>query len=120
MLHMEEERYPLFRDGATLLRALRDKGEEFWITRGEEMALYTFHQAAERVPAYKNFLKQQGIRHDTVKTIADFKKIPVIDKDSYILNYPLRELVWDGTFAQGMVIAQSSGTTREPFFWPRL
>ncbi len=38
--------------------ALKNNPAGFWEKRGEEAALKLFHEVAERVPAYKDFLKQ--------------------------------------------------------------
>ncbi len=40
---------------------------------GFQIALELFHQAAERVPAYKDFLKKNSIAHKKVVSYADFE-----------------------------------------------
>lgn len=37
-------------------RLLEQKEPEYWERKGEQLALELFHAAAERVPAYKDFL----------------------------------------------------------------
>lgn len=100
-------------------RLLEREPEAFWQREGERRALKLFHQMAVRVPAYKDFLKKQKIRPASVRTIADFKKLPSIDKKNYITRYPLAERCWDGNAAGPTLAAVSSGTTGEPAFWPR-
>lgn len=100
-------------------RLLREKGEEFWQTAGERRALKLFHLAAERVPAYKDFLKKHRIAHQKVRTIKDFAHVPITDKKNYIQHYPLEARCWDGKLSSSDIIAVSSGTTGEPTFWPR-
>lgn len=90
-----------------------------WTRAGEQMALSLFHRAAVRVPAYKKFLKSHSIRHERVRSIADFKKLPTIDKKNYLAKYPLAELCWDGTLETASTVSVSTGSTGQPFFWPR-
>ncbi|HCE86940.1 MAG TPA: hypothetical protein DEP08_04090 [Candidatus Jacksonbacteria bacterium] len=98
---------------------LRTKNESFWQKAGERRALELFHAAAERVPAYKDFLKKHDIRHMEIKTILDFRGVPLTDKENYIQAYPLKKRCWDGSLARQAVIPASSGTSGEPKFWPR-
>lgn len=86
---------------------------------GEAMALRLFHEAAKRVPAYQDFLYQRGVNPATIRTIADFRQVPAIDKSNYLTQYPLHKLCWDGTLAGLGMISVSSGSTGQPFFWPR-
>ncbi|HBM45712.1 MAG: hypothetical protein UT05_C0008G0031 [Parcubacteria group bacterium GW2011_GWF2_38_76] len=100
-------------------KELRTRGEGFWQNLGEEKALRIFHSAATRVPAYKDFLKKRKINHKNIKTIDDFKKIPLTDKKNYISIYPLAKRCWDGNLSNSKLMAVSSGTSGEPTFWPR-
>ncbi|MGZ4942645.1 MAG: hypothetical protein ACXV5P_10220, partial [Halobacteriota archaeon] len=46
-----------------------------WERMGERLALSSFHNTAEKVPAYRDFLSEHGLEnHRQVKTIADFKE----------------------------------------------
>lgn len=100
-------------------KMLHEKGEEFWMREGEKKALKLFHAMAERVPAYKDFLKKNKVKHESIKTIIDFTKVPVTDKKNYIEKYSLAQRCWDGSLSSSRIIAASSGTTGEPKFWPR-
>jgi len=64
---------------------------DFWEKGGKRLALSSFHETAEKVPAYRDFLLKRGLEdHRHVKTIEDFKEmVPVMDKESYIEQYPL-------------------------------
>jgi phenylacetate-CoA ligase len=86
---------------------------------GEQKALQLFHNAAKRVPAYKDFLKRALVNPDKIKTIKDFAGVPPTDAKNYIAAYPLEKRCWDGTLSATQLIAASSGTTGEPKFWPR-
>ena len=84
------------------------------------MALSLFHEMAERVPAYKDFLKTNGVNPDSIQTVKDFKKVPTVDKDNYLRKYRREDLCWDGKFAsERWVISTTSGSTGEPFYFPR-
>lgn len=100
-------------------RLLRKKDEQFWQNQGERKALKIFHAAAELVPAYKDFLKRNKINHKRVKTISDFKAVPITDKNNYINSYPLEKRCWYGKIFENDLITVSSGTSGEPNFWPR-
>jgi phenylacetate-CoA ligase len=84
------------------------------------MALRLFHDMAKYVPAYKDFLAKNNFDPRSVKTIEDFQRIPLINKDNYLRKYSRQELCWDGKFAdQRWVISTTSGSTGEPFYFPR-
>lgn len=109
-----------FKDPPRLLHLLKTKPEKYWTDRGEKMALGLFHAMAERVPAYQDFLKKNNIDHQKVKTIADFKQVPTISKQNYLMQYPREATCWDGKFAEkSWVISSTSGSTGEPFYFPR-
>jgi phenylacetate-CoA ligase len=86
---------------------------------GEAAALGLFHEVARRVPAYQDFLRRHGVDAATVRTMADFRQLPLIDKANYLTQYPLHELTWDGSLEKLAMISVSSGSTGQPFFWPR-
>lgn len=98
---------------------LNTKNEHFWREEGERMALGLFHEASNRVPAYKDFLKKNRVDPKKIKTISDFKLVPVIDKKNYLKAYPFEKLCLDGNIGGMDMISLSSGSTGEPFFWPR-
>lgn len=85
---------------------------------GRDMALTLFHEMAERVPAYKDFLAERGINHHAIKTDEDFLTVPWIDKENYIKRYPLAERCWDGQL-QAPIISASSGSSGQSTYWPR-
>lgn len=109
-----------YKDTVKLLRDLQAKKEDYWIERGERMALELFHKMAERVPAYKDFLARAKINHKKIRALADFKNVPPADKDNYLRSYPLEKLCWDGKLdSQRFTYSSTSGTTGEPFYFPR-
>lgn len=108
-----------FNDPAGAIKELKTRPKEYWEKRGERAALKLFHEAAQRVPAYKDFLKKNKIDPSTIKTIQDFKKIPPVDKDNYLRQYPLRALCFDGKLNNApRTIYATSGSTGQPFYFP--
>lgn len=88
-------------------------------TSPESAVLALFHQVAVDVPAYKAFLKEQGLSINSIETFADFQKLPLITKDNYHRRHPLADLCHNGELATCDTIAVSSGSTGKPTFWPR-
>lgn len=108
------------RDAVKLQKLLKSKPESFWQQRGEVMALRLFHEMAGRVPAYREFLKTHNFNPKNVKTIEDYKNVPLISKDNYLRKYPLEQLCWDGDLVnRSTVVSATSGSTGEPFYFPR-
>jgi phenylacetate-CoA ligase len=108
------------RNAARLSQQLKTKPESYWQKRGERMALKLFHDMSRGVPAYKDFLKVNGVNPATIKTIDDFKQVPTIDKDNYLRHYPRQDLCWNGEFSSKQwVVSTTSGSTGEPFYFPR-
>ena len=87
--------------------------------RAAKRALTLFHDAARRVPAYKDFLHKNGVDPQHIRTIADFAHVPLTDKPSYMTQYSLDELSWDGALSYAKCVSTSSGSTGVPSFWPR-
>lgn len=92
---------------------------EVWEQEGQKRALRIFHEAAERVPAYKDFLRKNGIQSDRIRSAEDFKLIPTTDKKNYLNMYEASDLCWDGLLASTQMTAVSSGSSGKPYFWPR-
>lgn len=90
-----------------------------WLMAGQQRALTLFHAAARRVPAYRDFLKKNKIKPESIQTFNDYKKIPWIDKKNYLELYSLEELSWDGILTSNQMISLSSGSSGTPFYWPR-
>lgn len=90
-----------------------------WVQRGHSNTLRLFHAAAERVPAYKDFLKKYNIRHSSVKKWADFLRVPAMNKKNYLKQYPLELRSWDGHIRKPLVFTSTSGSTGDPTFFPR-
>jgi len=99
-------------------KELISKPPEFWDQLGAVKAFETFKEAYRTVPAYKDFLKKQNIVVDDIN-MDDFASVPVVSKSNYLTAHSLKDLSWGGNFRNQHVISVSSGSTGEPFFWPR-
>jgi phenylacetate-CoA ligase len=78
-----------------------------------------FQHVAATVPAYQKFLSEREIDPHSIRTIEDFRTLPLLDKDSYHRRYPLPELCRDGRLEGCDMIAVSSGSSGTPTIWPR-
>jgi phenylacetate-CoA ligase len=85
----------------------------------EDRVLDLFHRTAATVPAYREFLRDHGIEPESVTTLDDFRRLPLVDKAGYHGKYPLPALCRGGTFAGCDMIAVSSGSSGHPTVWPR-
>lgn len=100
-------------------RLLSSKLAEYWELAGQKRALEIFHTAANRVPAYKDFLKKHRISAEKIKSIEDFAFVPPTDKINYIQAYPIAARSLQGKITFAKIIAASSGTSGSPNYWPR-
>jgi len=102
-----------------VLHFIRTKKDAFWSKIREQRPLELFHEAAKRVPAYKDFLKKNRINPAKIRTFKDFQLVPPVSKKNYLRQYPLEKLCWDGTLKKPLVFTSTSGSTGEPFYFPR-
>jgi phenylacetate-CoA ligase len=82
-------------------------------------AVALFHQVADSVPAYRDFLASNSTDPAAVRTLADFQRLPLTTKENYQRRYPLPQLCRDGRLEGCDMIAVSSGSTGQPAYWPR-
>jgi phenylacetate-CoA ligase len=105
---------------STVLHNLSSQDESSWLKRGDASVLELFHAMAQRVPAYKDFLKKHKIKPERIVTIDHLSEVPTVDKQQYLLEYPREKLCWDGEFASKQwVISTTSGSTGKPYYFPR-
>lgn len=86
---------------------------------GVAEVLALFRRTTLSVPAYGDFLAKHGVQADTVATLADFSRLPLMTKAGYIQAYPLERRCESGTLTSCDRVAVSSGSTGQPTFWPR-
>lgn len=82
----------------------------------QKTALSVLKEAAV-IPAYQNFLKKEGVNPKKINSFADFQKLPVMDKKSYLYKYDLPEFFINKKVPP-MGYA-SSGSSGRPTFWFR-
>jgi len=90
-----EEIQAIMSDASKLRHYFQSMPEDFWVTSGKQAALQTFQQAAQTVPAYRDFLLQHDISPADL-TAENFDTLPVVTKDNYFDRYPLPDLVMGG------------------------
>jgi phenylacetate-CoA ligase len=81
--------------------------------------LALFQRTAAEVPAYAALLAESGVDPGAVRTLADFRRLPLMTKRSYLERFPLAERCRGGDLSSCDMIAVSSGSTGEPTLWPR-
>ena len=85
----------------------------------EDIVLPLFHQVAQHVPAYRDFLKERHIDAAQVQSLEAFEQLPMITKENYLRRHTLADLCWRGRLENCDIMAVSSGSTGAPTFWPR-
>jgi phenylacetate-coenzyme A ligase PaaK-like adenylate-forming protein len=75
----------------------------------------------KKVPAYKEFLKEQKINHEKIRTLIDFKTLPIMDKKNYFFKYGIEKTLLGKSLCDGYNWEQSSNYDLETgfTFWPR-
>ena len=104
---------------ADFISNLENKSSRYWDSQREKSALKVFHDAANTVPAYKDFLKKHKIDHLKIRNYTDFEQVPLTNKNNYLREYPLESLCRGGTLASQLVFTSTSGSTGEPFYFCR-
>ena len=96
------------------------KKSDFWKKEREKTLLSLFHVCADKVRAYKDFLKKARINPEKIKTYSDFQSVLPVSKDNYLRSYPWEKLCMPGSLIeQSLVLTSTSGSTGRPFYFPR-
>lgn len=74
-----------------------------------ELVLETFHRVSARVPAYRMLLNEAGITPSAITSIADFSRLPVLEKKDTFQRFPIEELCVEGRLGQLASVLTSSG-----------
>lgn len=98
---------------------LKSKPATHWEKLGENRILNLFSLALKTIPAYKSFLNKNNIKSSSIKTISDFKKIPIINKQNYIGINKLDDLFPEKNLSHLTTFSATSGSTGEPTYFPR-
>ncbi len=96
------------------------KKSDFWKKEREKNLLDLFKVCAEKVSAYKDFLKKARIQPEKIKNFQDFQNVLPVNKDNYLRSYPWEKLCMPGSLVdQSLVLTSTSGSTGRPFYFPR-
>lgn len=82
-------------------------------------SLKLFHAAAKELPAYQRFLKANKVDPSAIKTPKDFCHVPVTNKSNYLRKHKLKDLVWQYDQQHPLLFCATSGSTGEPYYFPR-
>jgi phenylacetate-CoA ligase len=90
-----------------------------WFT-GKMKVYREFERAKGNVPAYGQFLNENGYAEGALYKSGTLVGIPVMDKESYIKKYSIEERCVGGKIpARNVVIDESSGSSGQPTNWAR-
>jgi phenylacetate-CoA ligase len=103
---------------------LYTKKSDFWRKEQEKRLIKLFQSCAKNIPAYRDFLKKNGIHAATIagiKTYDNFRTIvPTMGKDNYLRAYPWEDLCSPAALMRHpLVLTSTSGSTGTPFYFPR-
>lgn len=101
------------------LDELKKKPAAYWEGKGQRKIFDLFKFTYENVPAYKKFLKEQGVKGSDVKSAKDFNLLPGVSKKDYLRKYTYESLFPKNTFYSATTFSATSGSTGEPFYFPR-
>ena len=88
-------------------RKAADKMSDF--TTSDDLALAAFHRAATRVPAYRVLLEEAAIHPENIRTLADFARLPVLEKQNTFQRFSIEQLCLDGSVGRLGSVLTSSG-----------
>ena len=75
----------------------------------DDLALEAFRQTARSVSAYRTLLNEAGIKIETIRTLAEFKTLPVLEKASTFQRFGIVELCRDSQLGRLGSVLTSSG-----------
>jgi phenylacetate-CoA ligase len=75
----------------------------------EHLAIESFNRAAAEVPAYRTILAEARIDSKSVRSIEDFRRLPVLDKKGTFGRFPIDQLCVGGSVGKLASVLTSSG-----------
>ena len=102
-----------------VLEKLKAKPASYWEKQGESAILSLFRFTIQTVPAYQKLLQAHNIQHQGIKTLKDFSRLPLIDKNSYLRANDYLDLLPHRSVRSLTTFCATSGSTGEPFYFPR-
>lgn len=101
------------------LKVLKSTDPSTLAKNGEKKVLELVNYTLKTTPAYKKFLKDNGVYKGSINSLAEFKKLPLTSKGDYLKKYNYDDLFPRGAKDLITTISSTSGSTGEPFYFPR-
>jgi phenylacetate-CoA ligase len=101
------------------IREIKSHPPDYWEKGGARMVLNLFRWVASTTPAYRAFLKKHKINPAKIKNLKDFKTLPLVSKDNYLRPAVYYDLFPNQDIVSAATISATSGSTGEPFYFPR-
>lgn len=101
------------------LQKLKARSSNDWKTLGEKKLIALTNFALTNVPAYGQFLLDNGVNLRKVSSLADYQKLPLVSKKDYLKKYDYPKLFPKDNIGVITTVSSTSGSTGEPFYFPR-
>jgi phenylacetate-CoA ligase len=100
--------------------ALSSTTSEEWTKRTKKHLLSVFKKTYKEVPAYQAFIRKQKFSLDVGSSISAFDAVPPVTKKKYLRAYAWEDLCKKNALVKdSLVMTATSGSTGEPFYFPR-
>lgn len=91
-----------------------------WSKVQEKNLLTVFRNTVRVVPAYKEFCKKKSVEYIKITSVKNIAHIPSVSKKNYLRAFPWQTLSKkDSLTKESLVMTSTSGSTGEPFYFPR-
>lgn len=91
-----------------------------WSKTQEKKLLSVFKEASTSVYAYKQFLQDKKVESKDIKNLKKFMSLPIVTKKQYLRAYSWDSLLKTQSLSTlPLVMTSTSGSTGEPFYFPR-
>ncbi|MFN3478475.1 MAG: hypothetical protein ACK4ZM_03820, partial [bacterium] len=101
------------------LKYLKTKNPNYWLKKGRENLINLIKFTINSTPAYRKFLQENGINFKKINSLKDFQKLPIMNKDNYLRKFSYLDLFPYRNVNISTTISATSGSTGEPFYFPR-
>jgi phenylacetate-CoA ligase len=109
-----------FAVSSSFIAKLRTNESADWSRATQANILKRFKDASAHVPAYRSFLKENGITASSISSVKDIARIPPITKINYLRAHPWPTLFRKDVLGnESLVLTATSGSTGKPFYIPR-
>jgi phenylacetate-CoA ligase len=115
---MEDILFQYPRDINKRLKELKTKPAFYWENLGKRYVDKLIRFTIDTTPAYRKFLKDNGLDYKKITGFKHLEKLPIMDKNSYLRQYPYQEL-YPNKNLKLKTISATSGSTGEPFYFIR-